>query len=97
MNVLTTYHGVVEKDGLVRLRWAPELPEGTDVVIVVARSLAAPEEQGRDLNALSLEDYHKPSERFETVVAEERANVDVADISDEELVSLVHYAREHDP
>lgn len=96
MNVLTTYHGVVEKDGLVRLRWAPKLPEGTDVVIVVTRSLAAREEQERDLNAPSLEDYHKPFERFETVVAEERADVDVADISDEELVSLVDYAREHD-
>jgi len=96
MNVLTTYHGVVDKDGLVRLRRAPKLPEGTEVVIVVTRSLAAPEEQERDLNELSLEDYHEPFERFETVVAEERADVDVADIRDEDLVSLVHYAREHD-
>jgi hypothetical protein len=96
MNVLITYHGVVEKDGLVRLRWAPELPEGTEVVIVVTRSLAAPEEQERDLNALVLEDYHKSFERFEAAVAEERADVDVADISDEELVSVVHDAREHD-
>ena len=93
MNTLTTYHGVVEEDGLVRLRWAPALPEGTEVVIVVTQSLPPPEEQERDLNALSPEDWHGPFERFEAV-AEERAGVDVADISDKELVSLVHDVRE---
>jgi hypothetical protein len=65
MNVLTTYHGVVEEDGLVRLLGAPKLREGTEADVVVARSIAPPEEQHRDLNAFSLEDYHRPFERFE--------------------------------
>jgi hypothetical protein len=60
------------------------------VVIVVTRTLAALEEQERDLNALSLEVYDEPLERLGTVVAEERADIDAADISDEELFDLVH-------
>ncbi len=36
---LTTYRGVMEKDGLVRLRHAPALPVGTEVLAVI-RGLA---------------------------------------------------------
>jgi len=39
MGVLTAYHGVVEEEGIVRLRQAPSLPAGTEVVVVVAQSL----------------------------------------------------------
>ncbi len=57
---LTMYRGVMEKDGLVRLRYAPALPVGAEVVVVVAQPLPSPEEQKRRLAALSPEEWRKP-------------------------------------
>ena len=91
---LTTYRGVMEKDGLVRLRHAPALPEGTEVVVVVAQPLPSLEEQKRRLAALSPEEWRKPFDEFAAIVAQEQAEIDVANVSDEELVTLVHEARE---
>ncbi len=91
---LTTYRGVVEKDGLVRLRHAPALPVGTEVLVVAAQPLLSLKEQKRRLAALSPEEWRKPFDEFAPVVAQEQAEVDIADVSDEELVALVHEARE---
>ena len=91
---LTAYHGVVEKEGIVRLRQAPPLPAGTEVVVVVAQPLPSLEEQERRLAALSAEEWQRPFDEFEAIVAHEQAEVDIASISDEELVARVHEARQ---
>ncbi len=93
MTVLATYRGVVERDGIVRLREEPALPTGTEVVVVVARPLSI-EEQERRLAALSSDEWRQPFDEFATVVAQETAEVDIADVDDEELVALVHEARQ---
>jgi hypothetical protein len=84
----------MEKDGLVRLRHIPALPVGTEVLVVAAQPLSSLEEQKRRLDALSPEEWRKPFDEFATIVAQEQAEVDIADVSDEELVALVHEARE---
>jgi len=94
MAILTSYYGVVEREGIVRLRQAPALPTGTEVVVVVARPLPSLKEQERRLATLSPEDWHKPFDEFATIVAQEQTEVDIGDVSDEELVALVHEARQ---
>ena len=90
MTVLTTYHGVLEK-GVVRLHQAPPLPDGTEVVVVVAQPLSI-QEQERRLAALSSEEWHRPFDEFADIVAQEKAGVD--DVSDDKLVALVHESRQ---
>ncbi len=94
MAVLTSYYGVVEREGIVRLRQAPALPTGTEVVVVVARPLPSLEDQAHHQTTLAPEDWHKPFDEFAIIVAQEQAEVDIADVSDEELVALVHEARQ---
>lgn len=91
---LTVYHGMVEKDGIVCLRQAPALPPGTEVVVVVAQPLPSIEEQEHRLAALSPEEWRKPFDEFAAIVAREQAEVDIADVSDDELAALVHEARQ---
>jgi hypothetical protein len=93
-SVLTTYHGVLEEEGIVRLRQAPPLPAGTEVVVVVAQPVLSLEEQERRLAALSSEEWRRPFEEFEAIAGQEEAEVDVASISDEELVALTRKARQ---
>jgi len=97
MGVLAAYHGVLEKGGIVRLRQAPALPAGAEVVVVVAYPCPAPlpslEEQERRLAALSEEEWRRPFDEFAAIVAQEQAEVDIASLSDDELVALVHEAR----
>jgi len=94
MSVLTAYRGVVEKEGTVRLRQAPSLPAGTEVVVVVAQSVPSLEEQERRLAALSPEEWRRP---FDAVRAAWDASEPAPDEghlpSDEELVELVHQVR----
>jgi hypothetical protein len=92
--VLTAYHGVVEKEGIVRLRQAPSLPAGTEVVVVVAQPVPSLEEQERRLAALSPEEWRRPFDEFEAIAAQEKAEVNIASVSDEELVALVHEVRQ---
>jgi len=94
MSVLTTYRGVVEKEGIVRLRQAPSLPAGTEVVVVVAQSVPSLEEQERRLAVFPPEEWRRPFDEFEAIVAHEQADVDIANVSDEELATLVHEARQ---
>ena len=93
MTVLVTYHGVLEKNGVVRLHQDPALPEGTEVVVVVAQPLSIKEQEHR-LAALSPDKWRKPFDEFAAVVTKEQAVVDIVDMSDEELVRLVHEARQ---
>jgi hypothetical protein len=93
-SVLTTYHGVLEEEGIVRLRQAPPLPAGTEVVVVVAQPVPSLAVQERRLAALSPEEWRRSFEEFESIAGEEEVGVDVASISDEELVALVHETRQ---
>ncbi len=95
MTVLTAYRGVVEKEGTVRLRQAPALPAGTEVVVVVAQSVPSLEEQERRLAALSPDEWRRP---FDAVRAAWDASEPAPDeghlASEEELVELVHQVRQ---
>ena len=93
-SVLTTYHGVLEEGGIVRLRQAPPLPAGTEVVVVVAQPVPSLEVQERCLAALSSEERRRSFEESEAIAGQEDAEVDIATISDEELVALVHETRQ---
>lgn len=94
MGVLTTYRGVVEK-GVIRLRPpSPAPPDGTEVLVVAVQSLPSIEEQERRLAALSAEEWRRPFDEFILLSQAEPAEVDIEDISDEELVALVHEVRE---
>ena len=93
-SVLTTYHGVLEEEGIVRLRQAPPLPAGTEVVVVVAQPVLSLEEQERRLATLSSEEWRRSFEEYEAIAGQEDAEVDVASINDEELGTLTHKARQ---
>ena len=94
-SVLTTYHGVLEEEGIVRLHRAPPLPAGTEVVVVVAQPVLSLEEQERCLAALSPEEWRGP---FDAVRAAWDASEPVPDEGhipgDEELVALIHQVRD---
>jgi hypothetical protein len=93
MTVLATYRGVVERDGIVRLREGPALPTGTEVVVVVAQPLSI-EEQERRLAALSPEEWQRPFDAVRAAWDTSEPAPDEDDLpSDEELVALVHQAR----
>lgn len=99
MGVLAAYRGVVQKNGLVRLRRPAEarlLPPGSEVLIIAMQAQPAPdlEEQERRLAALSPEEWRRPFAEYEAIAAREFAEADIADISDDELVALVHEARQ---
>ena len=99
MGVLAAYRGVVEKNGLVRLRRSAEarlLPPGSEVLIIATQAQLAPdlEEQERRLAALSPEEWQRPFAEYEAIAAREFAEAEIADISDDELVALIHEARQ---
>jgi hypothetical protein len=93
-SVLTTYHGVLEEEGIVRLRQAPPLPVGTEVIVVVAQPVPSLVEQERRLATVSSEEWRRSFEEFDAIAGQEDAEVDVATISDEELVALTRRARQ---
>ncbi|HQE92043.1 MAG TPA: hypothetical protein PLH19_04610 [Anaerolineae bacterium] len=88
---LTTYRGVIEKDGIVRLRQSPPLPIGTEVLVVAAQPLPSLEEQRHRLAALSPEEWRKPFDAVRVAWdTSEPAPDEDALPSDGELVELVH-------
>ncbi len=90
--MLATYHGVVEH-GLVRLRDGA-LPEGAEVVVVVWKPPSV-EEQERRLAALSAEEWRKPFEAVRRAWDESApTELEGESLSDDELNTLVHQARE---
>jgi hypothetical protein len=87
---LTSYQGVVH-NGVIRLRDV-RLPEGAQVVVVVASALPV-EEQVSRLQAIPPAERQR---RFDTLAerAEQyQAEVDVDTVSDEELDAIIHEAR----
>lgn len=98
MGILTAYRGVVEKNGLVRLRRSADvrlLPPGSEVLVVATQPppILDLDEQERRLAALSPEEWRRPFEAYEAIAARELADADIADISDDELVALIHEVR----
>ncbi|MBN2392805.1 MAG: hypothetical protein JXR84_18890 [Anaerolineae bacterium] len=99
MGVLTAYRGVVEKNGLVRLRRSAEarlLPPGSEVLIIATQVQPVPdlEEQERRLSALSPEEWRRPFDAVRAAWDASEPALDETILSDDELVALVHQARE---
>ncbi len=93
MTALTTYRGTVEKDGTVRLRGAPQLPAGTEVLVVVAR-LPSLEEQKRRLASLSDEEWRQPFLAVRAAWASSKPAPEEDRIPDDDgLTSVIHKAR----
>jgi hypothetical protein len=91
--MLVSYRGVVGKDGAVRLLDAA-LPFGVQVVVVAQEQLSV-EEQIKRLEALSPELWRKPFEAVHHAWEQsEPAELEDEALSDDELVTLVHQARE---
>jgi hypothetical protein len=91
--MLITYHGVVQ-DGRVYFRDATELPNGTEVIVVVEQKYPSVEEQEEQLARLTLREWQAPFHVLSHAVDKYPADADIETISDEELVELVHQARE---
>lgn len=99
MGVLAAYRGVVEKNGLVRLRRPAEarlLPPGSEVLIIAtqAQPVSDLEEQERRLAALSPEEWRRPFDAVRAAWDASEPALDETVLSDEELVALVHQVRE---
>jgi hypothetical protein len=91
--MLTSYAGIV-KGGRIYLRKGVNLPEGAQVIVVVAEGLLSIEEQERYLNTLSPVEWHRLFDEFVQFSREQPAEVDIESVSDDELVTLVHEIRE---
>ena len=90
--MLATFQGVV-KEGQVRLFGTPP-PDGT-FVVVVASELPSVEEQEARLRAIPLEERRKAFDEYLERARQGAApEVDVATVSDQELVDVVHEVRE---
>lgn len=93
MAVLTTYHGIVEKEGIVRVREGALLPAGTEVIIVAAE-LASLEEQKRRLANISPAEWRQPFDAVRAAWDTSEPAPGEDDLpSDDELVALVRQAR----
>jgi hypothetical protein len=91
--MLVTYRGVVQ-DGKVLFRDASELPDGTEVVVVVERPYLSVEEQEERLAHLTVREWQAPFNALSEAIEENPADADLESISDEALVELVHRLRE---
>ena len=94
MTTMTTYRGIVQEDGSVRLQYAPALPAGAEVVVVVAQPYPTVAEQVQRLMAMSEEEWRQPFEQIEEAWETFEPAPDEDKIPDDEaLVALVHKVR----
>ena len=90
--MLTTYQGVVE-EGKVKL-FGPRPPDGT-LVVVVAQAWPSVEEQIARLRAIPDDEWRKSFDALRRAWDEsEPAELEGEQLSTEELVKLVHEARD---
>lgn len=94
MITMQTYRGVVQADGSVRLQYAPALPAGAEVVVVVAQPSPTIAEQAQRLLAMPEKEWQQPFEKFEEASAKSEPEINIADVSDDDLVALVHEVRQ---
>lgn len=89
--MLTTYRGIV-RNGKIELKDG-YLPEGTKVIVAVER-LPSIEAQKARFQAMSQEEWEKPFKDYAAFLAAHPPEADINELSDEELVALVHEVRE---
>jgi hypothetical protein len=90
--MLTSYAGVVKK-GQIHLGDEVNLPEGAQVIVVVAERPLSLEEQERYLHTLSAADWSRLFNEFMHFSSDPLTEVDIETISDAELVAIVHEVR----
>ena len=76
--MLASYHAVVVKEGQIELQEPVQLPEGTEVLVVVAVSEAH--------RRKAFDEY--------IALAEKYPEADIDTLSDQELIDIVHQVRE---
>ena len=77
--MLASYHAVVVKEGQIELQEPVQLPEGTEVLVVVA---------------LSETHRRKAFDEYIALAEKYPAEADIDTLSDQELVDIVHQVRE---
>lgn len=88
--MIATYRGII-RDGKVELTGVA-LPEGAEVVVVVETHLTLSEQRLR-YDALSDEEWRAPFLAYQRITADEPAEVQDSELSDESLNALVHDSR----
>lgn len=89
--MLTTYRGVV-KNGNLYLLDAANLPDGTEIILVM-QQIRPVEPQVERLAVLSLKSWRVPFDAYVATMNGQPASEDIGMISDEELVELTHEVR----
>jgi hypothetical protein len=91
MQTLTSYPGVVH-NGAIRLREG-RLPEGAQVIVVVAEPPPSAEEQAQRLRSVPLAVRQGRFDALAERAAARQPELDIDTISDAELDALVHEVR----
>ncbi len=90
--MLLSYHGII-KEGQIQLQGPVTLPEGAQVLVVLAPPEAV-ETQERRLAEMSPADWQAPFDTFIAFsVQEEPPEIDSDTVSDDTLVDLIHQHR----
>ena len=89
--MLEAFQGVVEQD---RVRWIGIAPPVGTRIKVVAQELPSVKEQEVRLAAILPEEWRQAFDEFIQFSREHPAEVDISELSDEELVAIVHQVRE---
>lgn len=85
------FQGIVEQD---RVRWIGFAPPVGTKIKVVAQELPSVEEQEARLAAIPDEEWRRAFNEFIQFSREHPAEADISELSDEELVAIVHQVRE---
>ena len=92
MTTLTTYRGIV-RDGKIIIQDA-DLPNGLEVIVVAQQLPVSLEAQKRRLAAIPQDEFENRLDEYDQFLKEHPAEADISDLSDEEIVKLVHEVRE---
>lgn len=91
--MLVTYHGIV-RNGKIEIA-DTRLPDGAEVVVITQLPLSSVDKQKRRLAALSETAWRQPFEKYWRLLQEGEAEADIESMSDEQLNSLIHEARQN--
>ena len=90
--MLTAYRGIV-RNGKIELEDA-SLPDGAEVVVVAQEKSPSLEEQKRRPADIPQEEWEARRDAYDQFLKEHPAEADISELSDEEIVALVHEVRE---